>query len=106
MSTFRICCKDSDSLSTVAIFTDRAESRGSPVAPEMVRLPPPPLEEIEQYAHRLSELKNGGAEIALVQIYSATRPTANSDCGHLPLKVLSRIAANVRQATGLKAEVF
>ena len=66
----------------------------------------PPLEEVEQYAHRLLELKNGGAEISLVQIYSATRPSANSDCSHLPLKALSRIAATVRQATGLKAEVF
>jgi wyosine [tRNA(Phe)-imidazoG37] synthetase (radical SAM superfamily) len=66
----------------------------------------PPLEEIEQYARRLLELKNSGADISLVQIYSATRPSANSDCGHLPLKVLSRIAATVRQTTGLPAEVF
>lgn len=66
----------------------------------------PPLEEVEQYAKRLLELKNAGAEISLVQIYSATRPSAISECGHLPLKALSRIAATVRQATGLKAEVF
>ncbi len=66
----------------------------------------PPLEEIEQYARRLLELKNSGANISLVQIYSATRPSANSDCGHLPLKILSRIAHIVRQNTGLKAEVF
>ena len=66
----------------------------------------PPLEEIEQYARRLLELKEAGADISLVQIYSATRPSANSDCGHLPLRVLSRIAQTVRQTTGLKAEVF
>jgi wyosine [tRNA(Phe)-imidazoG37] synthetase (radical SAM superfamily) len=66
----------------------------------------PPLEEIEQYATRLLELKNGGAEISLVQIYSATRPAPNSESGHLPLRVLSRIAQIVRQTTGLKAEVF
>ncbi len=66
----------------------------------------PPLEEIEQYARRLLELKQAGANLSLVQIYSATRPTANSDCGHLPLKTLSRIAHIVRQNTGLKAEVF
>ena len=66
----------------------------------------PPLEEIEQYAHRLLELKNGGAEISLVQIYSATRPSPNSESGHLPLKVLSRIAQTVRQTSGLPAEVF
>ncbi len=66
----------------------------------------PPLEEIEQYSRRLLELKSSGADISLVQIYSATRPSANSACGHLPLKVLSRIAHTVRQTTGLKAEVF
>ena len=66
----------------------------------------PPLEEIEQYARRLLELKNAGAQISLVQIYSATRPSLNSASGHLPLKVLSRIAQTVRQMTGLPAEVF
>lgn len=66
----------------------------------------PPLEEIEQYAQRLKELKAQGAQIPLVQIYSATRPTPNSGCGHLPLKTLSRIAHTVRQTAGLKAEVF
>jgi wyosine [tRNA(Phe)-imidazoG37] synthetase (radical SAM superfamily) len=66
----------------------------------------PPLEEIEQYSRRLLELKNAGAQISLVQIYSATRPSPNSESGHLPLKVLSRIAHTVRQSTGLAAEVF
>jgi wyosine [tRNA(Phe)-imidazoG37] synthetase (radical SAM superfamily) len=66
----------------------------------------PASEEIDQYALRLRELKAGGAQIPLVQIYSATRPTPNSDCGHLPLKALSRIALAVRQIAGLKAEVF
>jgi wyosine [tRNA(Phe)-imidazoG37] synthetase (radical SAM superfamily) len=66
----------------------------------------PPVEEIEQYAQRLLEIKNAGADISLVQIYSATRPSPNSESGHLPLKVLSRIAQTVRQTTGLKAEVF
>jgi wyosine [tRNA(Phe)-imidazoG37] synthetase (radical SAM superfamily) len=66
----------------------------------------PPLEEIEQYAQRLKELKSQGAQIPLVQIYSATRPTPNSGISHLPLKTLSRIAQTVRQVAGLKAEVF
>jgi len=51
-------------------------------------------------------LKNSGAQISLVQIYSAARPTTHSECGHLSLKCLSRIAHTVRQVTGLKAEVF
>lgn len=66
----------------------------------------PPLEEIEQYAQRLLELKQAGADIAGVQIYSASRLPANPDSGHLPLKSLSRIVHLVRQHTGLKAEVF
>ncbi len=66
----------------------------------------PPLEEIEQYARRLKELKADGAQISLVQIYSAARPMSHAECGHLPLKVLSHIAQIVRQTTGLKAEVF
>lgn len=66
----------------------------------------PPLEEIDHYAERLNELKRAGARIALVQIYSAARPTSRSESGHLSLKCLSRIAHTVRQATGLKVEVF
>jgi wyosine [tRNA(Phe)-imidazoG37] synthetase (radical SAM superfamily) len=66
----------------------------------------PPAEEIEQFALKLRELKTAGAQIPLVQIYSATRPIPNSACGHLPLKVLSSIAERVRAISGLKAEVF
>jgi wyosine [tRNA(Phe)-imidazoG37] synthetase (radical SAM superfamily) len=66
----------------------------------------PPPDEIDQYAGRLLELKQAGAQISLVQIYSATRPAMRLECGHLPLKCLSRIAHIVRQVTGLPAEVF
>lgn len=66
----------------------------------------PPEEEITAYVERLLELKAAGAQIQLVQIYSATRPMHHSQCGHLPLKSLSRIAREVRETTGLKAEVF
>jgi wyosine [tRNA(Phe)-imidazoG37] synthetase (radical SAM superfamily) len=66
----------------------------------------PPLSEITEYALRLKELKESGAEISLVQIYSATRPTHNPACGHLPLRSLSSIAQIVRRATGLKVEVY
>jgi wyosine [tRNA(Phe)-imidazoG37] synthetase (radical SAM superfamily) len=62
--------------------------------------------EIEAYVQRLKELKEAGAQIPLVQIYSATRPTAQPECGHLPLRTLSAIARRVREAAGLKAEVF
>ncbi len=66
----------------------------------------PPLGEIDAFAQRLLELKGAGAQISLVQIYSATRPAPRSEYGHLPLRSLSRIAQTVRQVTGLKAEVF
>lgn len=66
----------------------------------------PAPDEIERYVERLQELKAGGATISLVQIYSATRPTGNDRCGHLPLKSLFRIAKMVRHETGLNAEVF
>jgi len=66
----------------------------------------PSLEEIDEYLLRLLELKNGGAKISLVQIYSATRPIAHPDCAHMPLKNLSHISHRIKEETGLKAEVF
>jgi len=66
----------------------------------------PPQEEIAHYIDRLNELKNGGAQITMVQIYSATRPTFHAGCGHLSLKSLSAICRQVRTQTSLKAEVF
>ena len=66
----------------------------------------PSYGEIRQYAERLKELKQAGAQISMVQIYSATRPVSQNDCGHLPLKTLSFIAQTVRNVAGLKAEVF
>ena len=66
----------------------------------------PTYGEIRQYAERLKELRREGAQIPMVQIYSATRPPAGTDCGHLPLKVLSFNAQTERNVAGLKAEVF
>ncbi len=66
----------------------------------------PSYTEIRQYAERLKELKRDGAQISMVQIYSATRPSSHSDCVHLPLKTLSFISQTVRNIAGLKAEVF
>jgi wyosine [tRNA(Phe)-imidazoG37] synthetase (radical SAM superfamily) len=66
----------------------------------------PPIEEINEYAQRLKDLKAGGAQISLVQIYSAARPGIQAEWGHLPLRVLSQIAQTVRQSAGLHAEVF
>jgi wyosine [tRNA(Phe)-imidazoG37] synthetase (radical SAM superfamily) len=72
----------------------------------MVQGKEPSEQEVEQYVNRLQELKAAGAQIDLVQIYSAHRPAHRPDCRHLPLPSLSRIARQVRTATGLRAEVF
>lgn len=66
----------------------------------------PKVSEVDAYVARLLALKKAGAQIRLVQIYSATRPTQHSECGHLPLRTLSSIAQRVREGTGLRAEVF
>jgi wyosine [tRNA(Phe)-imidazoG37] synthetase (radical SAM superfamily) len=66
----------------------------------------PSASEIDAYVARLSELKANGAQIPLVQIYSASRPSAHPQSGHLPLRALKEIAKKVREATGLKAEIF
>ena len=66
----------------------------------------PGEDEITAYVQRLSELKASGAQISLVQVYSACRPPAHPGCKHLPLAQLSHIARRVREETGLNAEVF
>ena len=66
----------------------------------------PPEEEIDAYVHRLQELVAGGAQISMVQIYSAHRQAQNPGCQHLPLSSLSHIARRVREQTRLRAEVY
>jgi len=66
----------------------------------------PSPEEISAFANRLKALKDAGAKISLVQIYSASRTPMNPSCGHLSLKSLSRIALAVSQTTGLQVRVF
>ncbi len=66
----------------------------------------PPAGEIEAYVQCLRKLLAEGAQISLVQVYSAHRPPHGAACGHLPLKRLSQIAQQIREITGLRAEVF
>jgi wyosine [tRNA(Phe)-imidazoG37] synthetase (radical SAM superfamily) len=72
----------------------------------MINHQEPTTEEIEHYAQRLRDLKDAGAQIPMVQIYSATRPMAHPGCGHLPLKTLAYIARRVREISGLQASLF
>ena len=67
---------------------------------------PPSEAEITAYVQRLEELKAGGAQISMVQIYSMSRPPSHPGCRHLPLARLSQIARRVRSGTGLNSEVF
>lgn len=66
----------------------------------------PERAQLSDYAHCLNDLKEAGARIGLVQIYSATRPPHSRRCRHLSLRVLSEIATYVHQITGLRVEVF
>jgi wyosine [tRNA(Phe)-imidazoG37] synthetase (radical SAM superfamily) len=66
----------------------------------------PDPSEVDQYVQRLRELKDSGAMISLVQVYSASRPTRHPECGHIPLPALARICRRIKAETGLKAEMF
>ena len=66
----------------------------------------PSIADIDDFAIQLRDLKHKGAQIPLVQIYSASRPTSHSNVRHLPLKLLSDIAETVRRVAGLNAEPF
>ncbi|MGE3311345.1 MAG: hypothetical protein AB7O66_15365 [Limisphaerales bacterium] len=62
--------------------------------------------ELTEYGRRLLRLKELGARISLVQVYSATRPLHTRACRHLSLRVLSEMAGAIHQMTGLRVEVF
>lgn len=66
----------------------------------------PTPEEVDAYVNTIRELIAGGAQISLVQIYSAMRSANHPDCRHLPLRSLSRIAHVVRDGTRLPVEVY
>lgn len=66
----------------------------------------PSQAQIDRYVACLNQLKQEGAQISMVQVYSAHRPAAASDIGHASLNCLSKIAHQVKEETGLNAEVF
>ncbi len=65
-----------------------------------------PLAEQDAYAERLGQLRRDGAQIQLVQIYSASRPPVGKRCSHATLAELSAIARRVKEVSGLPAQVF
>ena len=66
----------------------------------------PSPKDVAKYVRCLRRLVADGAQISLVQIYSAHRPPHRPECAHVALSTLSDIARQVRESTGLKAEVF
>jgi len=66
---------------------------------------PPPPDEINAYVERVRGLVAGGAQIALVQVYTLARRAVHADVSPLAPAELETIAAAVR-ALGVPAEVF
>ena len=66
---------------------------------------PPSEEEIEQFAQRLIELRSGGCQIKLVQVYTVARGTAESYVTPLNRDQVDTIAGKVRDA-GLVVEAY
>jgi hypothetical protein len=67
---------------------------------------PPGRSEISAYLRSLCELRDQGAMIERVQIYSVMTASAESGCSNLPLGSLSEIARQVRGEVGVDAVVF
>jgi wyosine [tRNA(Phe)-imidazoG37] synthetase (radical SAM superfamily) len=66
----------------------------------------PPQREIEAFAERLAGILDAGGRIALVQVYSVARQTAEDYVEPLDRGDLERIAAHVRRRTGLPTATF
>ena len=66
----------------------------------------PSDDEIDAYIERLVEIKERGANIAQVQVYSIVRKPANPGCARLKLKQLSSIAQRIRAATEFCVEIY
>lgn len=66
----------------------------------------PSEDEIADYVKRLIEIKEAGANIAFVQVYSIVRGAAYPGCARLALNQLSSIARQVRDTTELRVEVY
>ncbi|MCC7201651.1 MAG: radical SAM protein [Nitrospirae bacterium] len=67
---------------------------------------PPPPDEITLYCKRLKEIVDHGGRIRLVQLYTVARPPAEKYVTPLTEGELDSIALEVRETTGLTAEIF
>ena len=66
---------------------------------------PPSDFEIDEFVKRLIELREGGCQIKLVQVYTIARQTAESYVTPLDHEQVDAIAEKIR-ATGLNVEAY
>lgn len=66
---------------------------------------PPPAPSVDAYLRTLAALRDAGAGIARVQVYTVARRPSDPRVGPLPLPALEDVAARVR-ALGLEAAAF
>jgi wyosine [tRNA(Phe)-imidazoG37] synthetase (radical SAM superfamily) len=62
---------------------------------------PPPKSEVETFVDRLRVIQRAGGQIARVQVYTVARQPAEPCVAPLDINDLERIAARVRERTGL-----
>jgi len=67
---------------------------------------PPPETEVAAYCDRLREIVDAGGRIKLVQVYTVSRPPAESFVAALDTDEVEALAERVRRETGLEAEAF
>lgn len=67
---------------------------------------PPSQIEIAEFGKRLKEILSAGGRISYVQVYTVARPPAESFVSSLSNDQVDSIASHVREATGLRVEVF
>jgi len=67
---------------------------------------PPAAEEIAAYCQRLREIVEDGGQIKLVQVYTVSRPPAESFVAPLADAEVDALVQRIQRATGLKAEPF
>jgi wyosine [tRNA(Phe)-imidazoG37] synthetase (radical SAM superfamily) len=65
----------------------------------------PPETELNAWARRLAEIREGGGSIAKIQVYTLARPPADATVGALDLPALEAIAARAA-ALGFSVEVY
>lgn len=67
---------------------------------------PPPAAELEEFCHRLNDIRQAGGRIKLVQVYTVAREPAKDFVSPLDRAEVDAIVELVRLKTGLAAEAF